>query len=144
MLAYYPLEHIYYLCSHGLIPSSIPSLSSLFSTTGKPILLNTSAIGKWSCRFWALYVVLQFAHLQDDRKLLQLRERSLVKAKGKAPAVAGELEELRKRWDSYWNEIITNIGYLPLTIHWCVLPSSLSCSARPNISLQVIGERFIQ
>jgi hypothetical protein len=122
MLAYYPLEHIYYLCSHGLIPSSIPSLSSLFSATGKPISLNTGAIGKWSCRFWALYVVLQFAHLQDDRKLLQLRQRSLSKAKGKGPAVNGELEELRKRWDSYWNEIITNISYLPLTIHWYVLP----------------------
>jgi hypothetical protein len=122
MLAYYPLEHLYYLCSHGLIPSSIPSLSSLFSATGKPISLNTGAIGKWSCRFWAVYVILQFAHLQDDRKLLQLRQRSLSKAKGKAPAVNGELEELRKRWDSYWNEIITNISYLPLTIHWYVLP----------------------
>jgi len=118
MLAYYPLEHIYYLCFHGIIPSSIPSLSSLFSGTGKKISLNTNAIGKWSCRFWALYVVLQFAHLQDDRKLLQLRERSLIKAKGKAPAVTGELEELGKRWDSYWNEVIANIGYLPLTIHW--------------------------
>jgi len=118
MLAYYPLEHLYYLCSHGLIPSSIPSLSSLFSATGKPVSLNTGAIGKWSCRFWAVYVILQFAHLQDDRKLLQLRQRSLSKAKGKAPAVNGELEELRKRWDSYWNEIITNISYLPLTIHW--------------------------
>jgi hypothetical protein len=118
MLAYYPLEHIYYLCSHGIIPSSIPSFSSLFSSTGKRIPINADAIGIWSCRFWALYVMLQFAHLQDDRKLLQLRERSLSKAKGKAPAIAGELEELRKRWDSYWNELIANIGYLPLTIHW--------------------------
>jgi hypothetical protein len=118
MLAYYPLEHIYYLCSHGIIPPSIPSPSSLFSSTAKSIPINTDALGKWSCRFWALYVALQFAHLQDDRKLLQLRERSLSKAKGKAPAVAGELEELRKRWDSYWNEVIVNIGYLPLTIHW--------------------------
>jgi len=118
MLAYYPLEHIYYLCSHGIIPASIPSIASLFSSTGKPIPINTNTIGKWSCRFWALYVLLQFAHLQDDRKLLQQRERSLSKAKGKAPAITGELEELRKRWDSYWNEVIANIGYLPLTIHW--------------------------
>jgi hypothetical protein len=121
MLAYYPLEHMYYLCSHGIIPSSIPPLSSLFSTTGKRIPLSTGAIGKWSCRFWALYVVLQFVHLQDDRKLLQLREKSLSKAKGKASDVTGDLEELHRRWDSYWSEMIANIGYLPLTIHWYVL-----------------------
>lgn len=118
MLAYYPLEHIYYLCSHGIIPSSVPTLSSLFSSNAKPIALNTDKIGIWSCRFWALYVLLQFAHLREDRKLLQLRERSLSKAKGKASAVSGELEELRQRWDSYWNEILVNVGYLPLTVHW--------------------------
>lgn len=116
MLAYYPLEHFYYLCSHGIIPASIPTLSSLFSSSAKSIPINNDTVGIWSCRFWAVYVALQFAHLREDRKLLQLRERTI--KKGKAPAVSGELEELRQRWDSYWNEIIVNVGYLPLTVHW--------------------------
>ena len=119
MLAYYPLEHIYYLCSHGVVPSTIPSLSSLFSATAKPIRLNLNALGMWSCRFWALYVVLQFAHLHEDRKLLKIRERSLRKAKGTGPSHL-EKEELRHRWDAYWNEVVVNIGYLPLTVHWYV------------------------
>lgn len=122
MLAYYPLEHIYYLCTNGIIPSSFPSLLSLFTSTSprKRIRLNTDAIGIWSCRFWALYVVLQFAHLREDRKLLRLKERSLGKTKGKiSDAMAEEAElDLRKRWDSYWNEVVVNVGYLPLTAHW--------------------------
>lgn len=120
MLAYYPLEHIYYLCSHGIIPTSFPNPLSLLLPTAKPISLNTNAISMWSCRFWALYVVLQFAHLREDRKLLQSRERSLGKSKGKVPDVTNELEDLRQRWDSYWNELVVNVGYLPLTVHWYV------------------------
>ena len=82
MLAYYPLEHLAYLCSHGIIPNSIPTLQSLFSSAAKPITLDTNWMGKWSCRFWALFVLLQFAHLREDRKLLMMREKTLRKAKG--------------------------------------------------------------
>jgi hypothetical protein len=125
MLAYYPLEHLYYLCSHGVIPSTIPSLRSLFSSTAKPITLNLDAVGIWSSRFWALYVLLQFAHLREDRKLLKMRERSLRKAKGSSIS-ASEKDELRQRWDAYWNEVVVNIGYLPLTIHWYVSTASFT------------------
>jgi hypothetical protein len=124
MLAYYPLEHLYYLCSHGVIPSTIPSLRSLFSSTAKPIILDLDAVGIWSSRFWALYVILQFAHLREDRKLLKMRERSLRKAKGSSIS-ASEKEELRQRRDAYWNEVVVNIGYLPLTIHWYASGASL-------------------
>lgn len=116
MLAYYPLEHLYYLASHGIVPSSLPTLSSLFSSSAKPIPIDLNAVGIWSCRFWAAYVLLQFAHLREDRKLLLLRERSI--KKGKQPATAGELEQMKASWDGYWNEIIVNVGYLPLTVHW--------------------------
>ncbi|KDQ57330.1 hypothetical protein JAAARDRAFT_35956 [Jaapia argillacea MUCL 33604] len=118
MLAYYPLEHLYYLCSHSIIPSTFPSLASLFSSHAKPIVLNTDAMGIWSCRFWALYVVLQFAHLKEDRELLKIREKALNKAKGKANNGAAEKEDLQKRWDAFWNEFVVNVGYLPLTVHW--------------------------
>ncbi|KAF8071782.1 hypothetical protein FPV67DRAFT_897022 [Lyophyllum atratum] len=117
MLAYYPLEHLSYLLSHGLIPSTIPTLTSLFSSSAKPITLNPNVLGLWSSRFWALYVFLQFARLREDRKLLQLRQRNLRKAKGVGLTPA-EKQELQQRWDAYWSEVITNLGYLPLTIHW--------------------------
>ncbi|KAF7972476.1 hypothetical protein HWV62_17900 [Athelia sp. TMB] len=116
MLGYYPLEHASYLRSHDLIPETVPSPASYISDTAKPISINAGKLGMWSCRFWALYVFMQFAHLREDRKLLLQRERSL--KKGKAPAMAGELEDLSRRWDAYWNEMVVNLSNLPLTIHW--------------------------
>ncbi|KAF8896178.1 hypothetical protein BD779DRAFT_1494366 [Infundibulicybe gibba] len=115
MLAYYPLEHFSYLSTSGIIPSTIPTLSSIFST-GKPITLDPDSLGIWSCRFWALYVFLQFAHLREDWKLLQAHKKSLRKVKGSG--LASSERELQQRWDSYWNDLVTNIGYLPLTLHW--------------------------
>ncbi|KAF8239610.1 hypothetical protein L208DRAFT_1385588 [Tricholoma matsutake] len=117
MLAYYPLEHLSYLSSHGIIPSTVPTISSLFSSTAKYMKLDPNILGIWSCRFWAIYVVLQFAHLREDRKLLLQQQRTLRKGKGTSLSLA-ERQELQQRWDSYWSELIANIGYLPLTIHW--------------------------
>ncbi|KAF9004049.1 hypothetical protein BDQ17DRAFT_1355418 [Cyathus striatus] len=105
MLAYYPLEHMYYLISSGILPAK------------KPIKLDANWLGLWSCRFWMVYVVLQFFHLREDRKLLQLRQRTLKKAKGSG-LTTEDKQELNQRWDAYWSELITNIGNFPLTIHW--------------------------
>ncbi|KAG6821336.1 hypothetical protein H0H93_000197 [Arthromyces matolae] len=117
MLMYYPLEHLSYLLSHGLIPSTIPSLASLFSSTSRPIHLDASKLSLWSTRFWAFYVLLQFAHLREDFKLLRARQRSLRKGKGTGLSSI-EKKELEIRWDAYWNELVTNLAYLPLTLHW--------------------------
>jgi len=117
MLAYYPLEHLSYLCSHGIVPLTVPTISSLFSSTPKYMTLNPNVLSIWSCRFWALYVALQFSHLREDKKLLQQQQRTLRKGKGTTLSIA-EKQELQQRWDSYWSELIANIGYLPLTIHW--------------------------
>ncbi|OCH84085.1 hypothetical protein OBBRIDRAFT_799386 [Obba rivulosa] len=122
MLAYYPLEHLYYLVSHSIIPAAIPaiSLSALLSPkeSAKPKLLslNAGSLALWSCRFWAIYVVLQFVHLREDMRLLKLRERSLGKAK--TTAVQAEKEDLQKRRDALWTELVSNLGNFPLTIHW--------------------------
>ncbi|EPQ52793.1 hypothetical protein GLOTRDRAFT_117498 [Gloeophyllum trabeum ATCC 11539] len=118
MLLYYPLEHLYYLRAHEIIPATLPSLLSLFSSQAKPIEVNTNRVGMWSCRFWAVYVALQFAHLDEDRKLLRMTERSIAKSKGHDPAVEAERADLRKRWTAFRNELVANIGYLPLTLHW--------------------------
>jgi|ERR1700722_1651445 len=115
MLAYYPLEHIYYLRSHGIIPSTFPAFTTLFSA--KPFSPSLNAIGMWSSRFWALYVVLQFAHLVEDHGLLKARERNMLKGKG-TNLDETEKDDLKQSWDAYWNEVVVNVGYLPLTVHW--------------------------
>ncbi|KAF9466618.1 peroxisomal biogenesis factor 11 [Collybia nuda] len=117
MLVYYPLEHLSYLTSHDILPTTIPNLLYLFSPKTKPIALSPGTLGIWSCRFWAIYVALQFAHLWEDRKLLQLRQRTLKRAKGTG-LTPGEKQELKERWNAYWYELIANLGNLPLTIHW--------------------------
>ena len=85
MLAYYPLEHLYYLLTHSIIPNKlpVPSLSG-----GKGIPLDAGKLGIWSTRFWAAYVVLQLAHLQEDNKLLGMRERTLGKSKACIPPLS--------------------------------------------------------
>jgi len=45
------------------------------------------------------------------------RQKALRKARG--TGLTGlEKQELRQRWDDWWSEVVVNIGYLPLTIHW--------------------------
>jgi len=115
MLAYYPLEHLYYLRVNGLLSQSIT-----LPFIKKKIHLDINKLGLWSTRFWALYVFLQFSHLREDFKLLKIREKALSKAKGKAKAIdeTAEKTELASRWDALVNELAVNIGYLPLTLHW--------------------------
>lgn len=98
MLAYYPLEHLYYLGSHQIIPISSKKLEKL---------------SLWSCRFWAVYVVLQFFHLSEDQRLLKLRERAL-----RSVDAPEERKEIKRSKIAIANEFWTNVGYLPLTIHW--------------------------
>ena len=88
MLAYYPLEHLYYLLSHSVIPDKIalPSLTAFVpfirtQPSNKHIPLDIGKLGLWSTRFWAAYVVLQLAHLREDSKLLSVRERTLSKSR---------------------------------------------------------------
>ena len=115
MLVYYPLEHLYYLRAHNIIPATVPSITSLFRRSSKPVNLNTSKLAMWSCRAWAVYILLQFVHLMEDRKLLLRREKRL--QKGKEVSVE-EQEDLRRNWDAFWNEMVSNTANLPLAIHW--------------------------
>lgn len=123
MLGYYPLEHISYLLSHGIIPATISSPLSLLpfasaSQKGKKLKLNAGKLSLWSTRFWAAYVFLHFAHLWEDRKLLIQRGRSLKRSKGGAGLSAEEKRDMAQRWDAFWSEVVVNLGYLPLTVHW--------------------------
>jgi hypothetical protein len=109
MLAYYPLEHVNYLSGHSILPLS-PARQAKYAL--------------WSCRAWMAYVVLQLVHLREDWRLVKLRERALERdfASGTVGKMGAEAERLReevgRRKDAIWNELVVNVGYLPLTAHW--------------------------
>ncbi|KAJ7931395.1 hypothetical protein B0H13DRAFT_1594240 [Mycena leptocephala] len=119
MLGYYPFEHLCYLRIHDVIPEKVASPASLLNPTVKPFHLDTNVLSLWSCRFWASYVILQFAHLREDRKLLQLQQRTLRKGKG-GTLTATEKQDLQRRWDAYWSGLLVNTCNLPLALHWSV------------------------
>ncbi|KAF7374962.1 TPR-REGION domain-containing protein [Mycena sanguinolenta] len=119
MLGYYPFEHLCYLRIHDVIPATVPSPASLLNPAAKPIKLDSSTLSLWSCRCWASYVILQFAHLREDRKLLQLQQRTLRKGKG-GVLTAAEKQDLARRWDAYWSGLLVNTCNLPLALHWSI------------------------
>ncbi|KAF5327595.1 hypothetical protein D9619_004113 [Psilocybe cf. subviscida] len=116
MLGYYPLEHLYYLRMHKIIPESIPSPTTIFAEKKKRIPLDVNGMALWSTRFWAAYIFLHFAHLWEDLKLLKQRHASIKKAK--STLTKEEKSEMAQRWDAFWSEVVINLGYLPLTVHW--------------------------
>jgi len=116
LLAFYHLQHLSYLRTHELIPPyfSLPSLPLL---SRRSVTINDSAVSVWSSRFWAAYVVLQLAHLREDRALLVKRQRAINRLSPKEK----ERDELKRRWDEWYNELAVNLSYLPMTIHWYLL-----------------------
>ncbi|KAH9998938.1 hypothetical protein BJV77DRAFT_1058526 [Russula vinacea] len=103
MLAFYPLQHLSYFRKHDLVPATLP-----FPPAFPP------AVSLWSSRLWATYVVLQLAHLREDRTLLIKKRRAL----SRLSSVEKERAELARRWDTWYNELAVNLSFLPMTIHW--------------------------
>ncbi|KAJ1675496.1 hypothetical protein EV182_001155 [Spiromyces aspiralis] len=121
LLCYYPLEHIYWLGAHKIIP--ISDEASL-----------TSSI--WSCRFWAGWVVVQFAHLWVERRILRKRKQACLTrpCKGGANEMEAELDQIEKAERDWYIQLLINAAYLPLTIHW-----SLRNSKFPEVLVGVFG-----
>lgn len=118
-LAYYPLEHVYWLGLHQVIPLS-PA--------------TRDRIGMWSCRFWAAYVVLYFAQLWEENKLLDTKEKLLSKKVEDDVQAAKELELIRQDRKSLYINTVINSAYFPLTIHW-----SLESSSLPDVGVGIFG-----
>lgn len=113
MLAYYPMEHAYYFGAQSILRLSP-------RTTGR--------LAIWSCRIWALYIVLQFEHLREDMRLLALDERVSRNARkgGEVPGdAAASSQVLAKRRSALWNQLLANVGNFPLALHWLVILNDL-------------------
>jgi hypothetical protein len=117
MLAFYPLHHLSYFRKHDIVPITfpLPSGLSLSSASGKPrqVAINGAVVSRWSSRLWATYVVLQLAHLCEDRALLIKKQRAL----SRLSSMQKERAELALRWSTWRNEVAVNLSFLPITIH---------------------------
>ena len=79
--AFQPLENLAYLSMHKVIRISADTEAQLWA---------------WSCRFWAVHVVLELVRLMRQRK-------RTVRSKD-------------------WTlQVVNNLGWLPLTAHWSLL-----------------------
>ncbi|ODQ66662.1 hypothetical protein NADFUDRAFT_50572 [Nadsonia fulvescens var. elongata DSM 6958] len=132
-----PLENVAYLMMKKIVRFQFAGTANKEKRNDKLEL----ALWLWSCRFWAAYVLLDFAKLYRNRQLRQLsltefNEAQLLKAKSRESekdisktknrkAKLRESEEkaeflhnlgLQKRADIM--SLVSNLSYLPLTIHW--------------------------
>ncbi|KAH9167835.1 hypothetical protein EDB89DRAFT_1995071 [Lactarius sanguifluus] len=117
MLAFFPLQQLSFLRTNDLVP---PALHLPTPSGGKPrrVAIHDGAVSLWSTRLWMTYVVLQLAHLREDRALLVKRQRALEKLSAREKLQPQERAELVRRWDAWYNELAVNLSYLPMTIHW--------------------------
>jgi len=99
LLAYSPLEQLYYLGAHKIVPISAKRQGQL---------------SRWSSRLWGVYLVLQFIHLREDTLLLYHREKAL---KG-VVLDREERLEIQKRKDAIRNEVWVNGAYFIQMLHW--------------------------
>ncbi|KAI8989384.1 peroxisomal biogenesis factor 11 [Pilobolus umbonatus] len=123
-IIYYPLEHIYWLGCHQVIPISQE---------------KTDKIGMWSCRFWAAYVVLEYGRLFEQHRCLKEKETSLLKRIksgdiGVKEDPEAEMGEIKAERTTMIINACINTGYLPLTVHW-----SLERSSFPDVLVGVFG-----
>jgi hypothetical protein len=100
---YYPLEHLYWLGLHSVVPIS-PQLRD--------------KIGMWSCRFWASYVILYFYQLFEEYKMLQQKKLGKVSSQ--------DLQVIKSEQKVLFLNTVVNSAYFPLTVHWSLENSSLS------------------
>ncbi|KAH9015949.1 hypothetical protein EDB83DRAFT_2439408 [Lactarius deliciosus] len=109
MLAFSPLQQLSFLRTNDLVPSAF----HLPTPSGKPrrVAIHDGAVSLWSTRLWMVYVVLQLAHLREDRALLAKRQRALEKLSAREKLQPQERAELAR-------QLAVNLSYLPMTIHW--------------------------
>lgn len=97
-LIYFPLENLYYFGAHNILPIS-PAKQNWYSNIG--------------CRFWAAHVVLDLLRLWREHSL-RARAR-----KAQQTDATSSKQDRAAEFDWY-RQLIINLGYLPLTVHWSV------------------------
>lgn len=110
-ILYQPLENVAYLAMHGVLPGVSDRAQTL--------------LWIYSCYLWAAHVVLDFVRVAREYQLAKREER---KAKG------GKPYKSKVSWKSWWQPLVINMSYLPLTVHW-----SLEAGCLPDIAVGFLG-----
>ncbi|KAJ1793783.1 hypothetical protein LPJ59_004681 [Coemansia sp. RSA 2399] len=120
LCVYYPLEHIYWLGAHQVLPFS-----------DKVVDLS----GYWSCRFWAAWVALQFVHLGEEYRLIKGRKQKIyTQDKMDAAKMQEELDSVDAATKSWRIQLLINACYFPLTLHWSIRGSTF-----PDVAVGAFG-----
>lgn len=121
MMLFYPMEAAYYLAGKG-------------AWDMKPTTVRFVSL--WACRFWATYVMLQIAHNHRSRQLLSLAQSQLLLSRSKKLSTntfitpeevfeeKTELKKLEAKKSALERDLLVQVGYAPLTLHWS-LPNGL-------------------
>jgi hypothetical protein len=71
----------------------------------------------WSCRFWALYVILYYVQLYQEYHALVYREKKIkAKKDGSEKDVKSQLARLQDEKNTFYANLIMNTAYFPMTI----------------------------
>ncbi|KAJ1965578.1 hypothetical protein GGI12_000676 [Dipsacomyces acuminosporus] len=120
LVCYYPLEHIYWLGAHKIMPFSDKLVDDA---------------GYWSCRFWAVWVALQFVHLGEEYRLIKSRKQKIyTEGKKDAAKMQEELDAVEADAKSWKIQLLINACYFPLTLHWSIRGSTF-----PDVAVGVFG-----
>lgn len=81
----------------------------------------------WSCRFWAAYVGCELVRLGIERAYREERLEMVGDGeKEDKMMVEQEKRIARQRNFTWWKELISNLAYAPMTLHWSVEEGLLS------------------
>lgn len=110
LFCYQPLEHLYWLGAHQILPFSDRFVEDS---------------GYWSCRFWAIWVLLQFFRLGEEYRVIKgKKQRIYTKAKLDATQMQTELDAVDAAAKNWKIQLLINACYFPLTLHWSVRGST--------------------
>lgn len=124
MLFYGPSEAAAFLGGHGILPLSARTQSKLWI---------------YSSRAWAAYVGLQLVKTAQNVRVLSADSKARAsELRSTAEKPLAEFRqpksELAQRKDDALTELIINMGWLPLTIHWSIERGFL-----PDIAVGLLG-----
>ncbi|KAL9120586.1 MAG: hypothetical protein Q9187_002864, partial [Circinaria calcarea] len=114
--AYQFLENGAYLAEHGVLSAQGGRVERWYA---------------WSSRFWMVHVCLDLGRLARVRALRREREqRERVSRQGegvleeKEEKIAREVRAAEER--QWWRELVVNLAYAPMTVHWSLEGGLLS------------------
>jgi len=124
LVAFQVLENGAYLASKGVLTSK--------KWTGEEGIRRETLWSMYSCRFWAAYVALELVRLGIERyyrpqgsstQAPPTEDEKRVMGDGEKEGKLREEEKRRHRkkedW-CWWRDLVSNLGYMPMTLHWSV------------------------